>query len=75
MSPQGLFPESSKLTESELTSLHWISMVNHRTVIPKEHVEKLLDGGYVREGGSGPILTDLGLLRLVHERNKLAAAK
>jgi hypothetical protein len=33
------------------------------------------EGGYVREGGSGPILTDLGLLRLVHERNKLAAAK
>jgi hypothetical protein len=75
MSPQGLFPESGKLTESELASLHRSSMVNRRTVIPNEHVEKLLDGGYVREGGSGPILTDLGLLRLVHERNKLAAAK
>jgi hypothetical protein len=51
MSPQGLFPESIRLTENELASLHWISMVNHRTIIPKEHIEKLLDGGYVREGG------------------------
>jgi hypothetical protein len=50
-------------------------MLNLRTVIPKEHIEKLLDGGYVREGGSGPILTDLGLLRLVHQRNMQAASE
>ena len=72
MSPQGLFPET--LTDDELRSLHWISMANFRPFISKRHIEKLAVGGYIREdGSSGLILTDLGLLRLVHERNKQAA--
>ena len=75
MSPQGCSRNPASSLRANSASLHWISMANHRTVIPKEHIEKLLDGGYVRENGSGPILTDLGLLRLVHERNKQAAAK
>jgi hypothetical protein len=74
MAPQGSFPESIPLSQDELQSLHWISMVNPRVAIPVAHIEKLLDGGYVREGANGPILTDLGLLRLVHARNKQAAA-
>ena len=74
MSPQGPFPETIRLTDDELQSLHWISMVNFRPFIPKRHIEKLAEGGYIREdGSSGPILTDLGMLRLVHERNKQAA--
>ena len=75
MSPQGLFPETIGLTDDELRSLHWISMVNPRSAIPAAHIEKLTDGGYVREGGSRSILTDLGLLRLVHERNTQAASE
>ena len=72
MPAPGSFPESIPLTEEELQSLHWISMVNTRVAIPLAHIEKLLDGGYVCEGANGPILTDLGLLRLVRERNKQA---
>jgi hypothetical protein len=70
MSPQGLFSESSRLTESELRSLHWVSMVNLRTVVPRQHIEKLVEGGYIREAATGPILTDLGMLRLIYEREK-----
>jgi hypothetical protein len=75
MAPQGFFPESIPLSEDELRSLHWISMVNTRVAIPVTHIPKLLDGGYVREGADGPVLTDLGLLRLIHERNKKATLK
>jgi hypothetical protein len=75
MAPKGPFPESIPLTEDELQSLHWISMVNTIKVIPAAHMEKLVEGGYVRGGASGPLLNDLGLLRLIHERNKQATLK
>jgi len=70
MAAQALFPESIPLTEDELQSLHRISMVNTRVAIPAAHIEKLLDGCCVHEKGSGPVLTNLGLLRLIRERNK-----
>ena len=75
MAPQGPFPESIPLTGDELQSLHWISMVNKCVGMPIAHIDKLLDGGYIREGANGPVLTDLGLLRLIHERNKQAAPR
>jgi hypothetical protein len=50
-------------------------MVNTSKVIAAAHIEKLMKVGYVRDGTSRPLSNDLGLLRLIHERNKKAAPK
>ena len=46
-----------------------------RMAIPAAHIDKLLDGGYIREGRLGLVLTDLGQLRLKFEKGRLEAPK
>ena len=75
MAPKSPFPEFIPLTEDELQSLHCISMVDTSKVIAAAHIEKLMKVGYVRDGTSRPLSNNLGLLRLIHERNKKAAPK
>jgi hypothetical protein len=75
MGEQGLLHETVPLTAEELQSLRHVSLVLDRMAIPAAHIDKLLDGGYVREGPSGLVLTDLGRLRLRFERDKLASTK
>jgi hypothetical protein len=54
----------TSLTEDELASLRWVSVVTSRTVIRSAHIKKLLAVGYVEESVTGLVLTDLGLRRL-----------
>jgi hypothetical protein len=72
---QGLLHETVPLTAEELQSLRRVSWCFDRMAIPATHIDKLLDSGYVREGPSRLVLTDLGHLRLRFERDKLASAK
>jgi len=46
-----------------------------RMAIPAAHIDKLHNGGYIREGRMGLVLTDLGQLRLKFERERLGAPK
>jgi hypothetical protein len=71
----GLLHETVPLTIDELQSLRRVSLVFERMAIPAAHIDKLLDGGYVQDGPSGLVLTDVGLLRLHFERDKLASTK
>jgi hypothetical protein len=50
-------------------------MVVDRTAIPTAHAEKLLDGGYVRDGAMGLVVTDLGQLQLQFEKDRPGAPK
>jgi hypothetical protein len=58
------------LTKEELASLSRISVVATPVVRPIAHIEKLLATGYVQEGVSGLVLTDVGVWRLDRERAK-----
>jgi hypothetical protein len=55
---------SIPLTKDELQSLAWIAMMATRVAIPAAHIERLLAAGYIEESASGPVLTDLGVLKL-----------
>jgi hypothetical protein len=54
----------------ELQSLMWIAAVANRVGLPHAHVEKLLAAGYIHEGLTGPVLTDLGARLLAGETGK-----
>jgi hypothetical protein len=64
MPSQGALHETIPLTAEKLVSLQRISMVIDRMTIPAAHIDKLHEGGYIREGRMGLVLTDLGQLRL-----------
>ena len=69
------FHETVPLTAEELQSLRRVSLVLDRMALPAAHIDKLLDGGYVREGPEGLVVTDLGRLRLRFEQDKPAPTK
>ena len=75
MPAQGALHETIPLTAEELVSLQQISMMIDSMAIPAAHVDKLHDGGYVREGRMGLVLTDLGQLRLKFEKGRRGAPK
>jgi hypothetical protein len=75
MPAQGALHETIPLTAEELVSLQRISVMIDRMAIPAAHIDRLRDGGYVREGPTGLVLTDLGQLRLKFERDRLGALK
>ena len=75
MPAQGALHETIPLTAEELVSLQQISMMIDSMAIPAAHVDKLHDGGYVREGRMGLVLTDLGRLRWKFEKGRLGASK
>jgi hypothetical protein len=67
--------ETVPLTAEELRSLRRVSLVLDRMALPAAHIDKLLDGGYVRVGPEGLVVTDLGRLRLRFEQDKPAPTK
>jgi hypothetical protein len=69
MQDQCALHETIPLTTEELQSLQRVSIVIDRMAFPAAHIDKLLDGGYVREGSKGLVLTDLGQLRLEFDRS------
>ena len=73
MPAQGALHETIPLTAEELVSLQRVSMGIDRMAILAAHIDKLHDGGYVREGRMGLVLTDLGRLRLKFEKGRLDA--
>jgi len=75
MPAQGALHETIPLTAGELVSLQRVSMGIDRMAILAAHIDKLHDGGYVREGRMGLVLTDLGRLRLKFEKGRLGASK
>jgi hypothetical protein len=75
MPAQGALHETIPLTAEELVSLERISVVIDRVAIPAAHIDRLRDGGYVRDGRMGLVLTDLGQLRLKFEKGRLEAPK
>jgi hypothetical protein len=75
MPAQGALHVTIPLTAEELMSLQRVSMVIDRMAIPAAHIDKLHDGGYVRDGRMGLVLTDLGQLRLKFERERFRATK
>ena len=75
MAARGALHETIPLTAEELVSLQRISAMVDRMAIPAAHIDKLHDGGYIREGRMGLVLTDLGQLRLKFERERLGALK
>jgi hypothetical protein len=75
MGEAGALHETIPLTAEELQSLWHVSSVLDHMVLPAAHIDKLLDGGYVRDGPSGLVLTDLGRLWLRSEQDKLASTK
>ena len=72
---QGALHETIPLTAEDLVSLRRVSMEIDRMAIPAAHIDKLHDGGYIRDGRMGLVLTDLGQLRLKFERERLGAPK
>ena len=75
MPTQGALHETIPLTAEDLVSLRRVSLEIDRMAIPAAHIAKLHDGGYVRDGRMGLVLTDLGQLRLKFERERLGAPK
>ena len=75
MPTQGALHETIPLTAEDLVSLRRVSLEIDRMAIPAAHIDKLHDGGYIREGRMGLVLTDLGQLRLKFERERLGAPK
>jgi len=75
MPAQGALHETIPLTAEDLVSLRRVSMEIDRMAIPAAHIDKLHDGGYIRDGRMGLVLTDLGQLRLKFERERLGAPK
>ena len=75
MPAQGALHETIPLTAGELVSLQRVSMGIDRMAILAAHIDKLHDGGYVREGRMGLVLTDLGRLRLKFDKGRLGASK
>jgi hypothetical protein len=75
MPAQGALHETIPLTAEELVSLQRISVMIDRMAIPAAHIGKFHDGGYIREGPTGLVLTDLGQLRLNFERESLGALR
>ena len=75
MPAQGALHETIPLTAEELVSLQRISVMIDLMAIPAAHIDKLHDGGYVRDGRMGLVLTDLGQLRLKFERERFRATK
>ena len=75
MPAQGALHETIPLTAEELVSLQRISVMIDLMAIPAAHIDKLHDGGYIRDGRMGLVLTDLGQLRLKFERQRLGAPK
>jgi hypothetical protein len=71
MPAQGALHETIPLTAEELVSLQRISAMIDGMAIPAAHIDRLHDGGYIREGPMGLVLTDLGQLRLKFERERL----
>jgi hypothetical protein len=72
---EGELHETIPLTAEELESLQRIAMVVERTAIPAAHLEKLLDGGYVRHRTLELVVTDLGRLQLEFQKARLEALK
>jgi hypothetical protein len=72
---EGELHETIPLTAEELESLQRIAMVVDRAAIPAAHLEKLLDGGYVRDGALGLVVSDLGQLRLQFEKDRVGSSK
>ena len=58
------------LTTDELQSPMWIATVTNRVALPAAHLEKLLRAGYIHEGITGPVLTDLGERLLAREAGR-----
>ena len=61
------------LTTDELQSLMWIATVTNRVALPAAHLETLLRAGYIHEGITGPVLTDLGERLLARRRARRTA--
>ena len=84
-----MMPVGAKLTPGKRSPILWpgrlgattshmterISVVIDRVAIPAAHIDRLRDGGYVRDGRMGLVLTDLGQLRLKFEKGRLEAPK
>ena len=75
MPAQEALHETIPLTAEDLVSLRRVAMEIDRMAIPAAHIDRLHDGGYIREGPMGLVLTDLGQLRLKFERERLGALK
>jgi hypothetical protein len=51
----------------------WIATVANRVAIPAAYIEKLLAAGYIHEGITGTVLTDLGERLLARRRARRTA--